>query len=238
MFTALSACRERGADAARVVEAAAELSRAGTDLCRGVVRELDGGAHGPTMDGPEYPDTARLKPAVLLRAACRVGAIIGGGNREQTDRLGRFGSALGAARRIREDLLPFVAHPCEPGVPAPSGLANRHPTLPLLLARQAGSAEDRRLLRCLVHGVTDPDPAANDEDVADRFDRLREVLDRTGALAAATALMHRWIESALTELAGLPDGAAHASLTDLVRSVGELPAPTHTERAGLSPSGV
>jgi len=45
------------------------------------------------------------KTAGLFRAACRVGAIVGGGHDEAVERIGRFGERLGLAFQIADDLL-------------------------------------------------------------------------------------------------------------------------------------
>ncbi len=45
------------------------------------------------------------KTGALIRVACRLGALLGGGDEEATDRLGRFGREIGLAFQIVDDIL-------------------------------------------------------------------------------------------------------------------------------------
>jgi geranylgeranyl diphosphate synthase type II len=45
------------------------------------------------------------KTGALIRVACQLGALLGGGNEEATDRLGRFGREIGLAFQIVDDIL-------------------------------------------------------------------------------------------------------------------------------------
>lgn len=60
-----------------------------------------------TLD--EYLDMIGKKTAWLLKVACALGAICGGGNEEQVRLLSHFGYNLGLGFQIQDDLLDFVA---------------------------------------------------------------------------------------------------------------------------------
>ena len=89
-------------------------------VCRQAAYELThaAGAHGMVAGQVEdmavtdaAPDEETLmrvqggKTAALLRAACRGGAIIGGGTPEQIEALGRYGTHLGYAFQMVDDVL-------------------------------------------------------------------------------------------------------------------------------------
>ena len=90
------------------------------DVCRRAAYELThaSGVHGMvagqvedmsvTDEAPDEETLMRVqggKTAALLRAACRGGAIVGGGTDEQVDALGRYGTHLGFAFQMIDDVL-------------------------------------------------------------------------------------------------------------------------------------
>lgn len=57
----------------------------------------------------DYLDMIGKKTAWLLKVACALGGICGGGSEEQVELLDRFGYGLGLGFQIQDDLLDFVA---------------------------------------------------------------------------------------------------------------------------------
>lgn len=57
----------------------------------------------------EYLDMIAKKTAWLLKVACALGAICGGGSQRQVELLTRFGDLLGLGFQIQDDLLDFIA---------------------------------------------------------------------------------------------------------------------------------
>lgn len=55
------------------------------------------------------------KTGALIKAACILGVIAGGGNEKQLDAAGRFASALGLAFQIRDDMLDVIGNEQELG---------------------------------------------------------------------------------------------------------------------------
>lgn len=53
----------------------------------------------------DYINVATYKTASLFEASCKIGAIIGGGNEEQTNALANFGRYIGIAYQIHDDLM-------------------------------------------------------------------------------------------------------------------------------------
>ena len=117
-----------------MVESVAVLAEAGSDLCRGQM--LEARLVGDITAEPEaYLEMARLKTGALFRAVCQIGALLAGADSEQAAALGRYGSDLGVAFQIRDDLILF-ADPEDSDKPTGSDLANGRPTLPVLMAYQ------------------------------------------------------------------------------------------------------
>ena len=92
---------------------------------------------------------AQRKTGALLDCACSLGALAGGGSPEQVAHLGQFGSRLGLAFQVVDDLLGMWGDPATTGKPAHSDLRNRKKSLPIVAALTSGTAEGEELARWL-----------------------------------------------------------------------------------------
>jgi geranylgeranyl pyrophosphate synthase len=91
-------------------QAVAVLARATLALTRGELhQERTLGDLALAEDA--YLARCRDKTGALFGAACRLGALLGGGDRELQERLGAFGEGLGVAFQIVDDVLDIVGGP-------------------------------------------------------------------------------------------------------------------------------
>ena len=179
-------------------EAVRDLSRASSALARG---ELMQRADAWSADVPEerYLERCVLKTGRLFEAACRLGARLGDPGPAAADALGTFGTAVGLAFQIFDDVLD-VSGPVErTGKHRGTDLLDGTVTLPLILARRADSGLRSLDLRA---EVRTPEAA---EAVCDR-------IAATGALTAARerALEHVAAAKAALDEASLPDRTRRA----------------------------
>ena len=161
------------------------LSEASSALAEGeLLQRAD--AWNAEVSLERYLRRCELKTARLFEAACRLGALEGGGGPEE---LGAFGRRIGLAFQLLDDVLD-VSGPAErTGKQRGTDLLDGTVTLPFILARERDSglaALDPRAI----------DSAAVAEDVCDR-------IAATGALDEARA---RALEMVNEAKAGLPDG--------------------------------
>ncbi|SOE58217.1 geranylgeranyl diphosphate synthase, type I [Streptomyces sp. OV198] len=200
-FAALSECGRLGVPADRVERAMAVQAEAGVAICRGAFDEL--AMRGDLELGVgAYVAMARAKTAVLLAAACRVGAILGGGDAPTTELLGDFGDHLGICFQIRDDVLPYDPIAARAmGKPSDSDVRNRRPTLPVLIAHRRADPKSRAALRHALLDETEPELA---------LCRIRAVLERTGALDTAHAMADDHARRARELLTRLP-ATAHVA---------------------------
>ncbi|WP_305730783.1 polyprenyl synthetase family protein [Streptomyces mirabilis] len=200
-FAALSECRRLGVPADRVERAMAVQAEAGVAICRGAFDEL--AMRGDLELGVgAYVAMARAKTAVLLAAACRVGAILGGGDAPTTELLGDFGDHLGICFQIRDDVLPYDPIAARAmGKPSDSDVRNRRPTLPVLIAHRRADPKSRAALRHALLDETEPELA---------LCRIRAVMERTGALDTAHAMADDYARRARELLTRLP-ATAHVA---------------------------
>lgn len=225
LFQQLGDCRRTGVPAGCVLDAVEALGAAGQQTARGVAQEvaLSGSLREVTAaaDGgiAAYVEMVRLKSASLFRAACQVGALLGGGSPEQAEVLAAYGEAMGIAFQIRDDLLPYVSDGAggegdvgdvHAGKPVCSDLRNRRPALPVLLAHRLGGRTERAVLAELVDG-------SSDERARQR--QLARLARDTGALRAAQSMARTYVVRCHRALAPVPPGADRDRLAWLADEV-------------------
>jgi geranylgeranyl diphosphate synthase, type I len=204
---------ERGSLPAARAAAAAALAAAGRDLCRGQMleAELVGDLDAGTL---WYPEMIRLKTGALFRAVCQIGALLGGASLEAASGLARYGEHVGIAFQIRDDLLDYLAGPEQTGKPTASDLRNGRPTLPLLLAYDAGTDAQRLELAAVLERR-----GAGAADV----DRVIGLFEELGVVGYARHQMTTHAEFAHAELAALDPSPSVDVLASIARWTGEGP---------------
>ena len=158
------------------------LSDASGALARGELLQRED-AFDLEITRERYLERCDLKTGRLFRAACELGALEAEG---PVEALGRFGTRIGLAFQILDDVLD-VSGPAErTGKHRGTDLLDGTITLPLILARERG-LEPRR--------VSTPAQA----------EALCDGIAATGALDAAREQAHALVAEAKRELTGLPD---------------------------------
>lgn len=137
------------ANAARVLKASLILSRAAgeagmvggqmIDIAWSNPHENDSDNSQPII-GSQLLQMHALKTGALLRAACEMGAVLGGGDTETIEHLAYYGAQVGRAFQLKDDLLDVEGDPEIMGKSA-SDIANDKITAPAFF----GIEETRRL---------------------------------------------------------------------------------------------
>ena len=102
---------------------------------------LDLEAEGKKLNLTELKEIHKRKTGALIRAAVRMGGIIGGGGEAAIEALSNYGEALGLAFQITDDLLDQEAKPIVLGKAVGSDLRNQKSTYPGIV----GTDESHRL---------------------------------------------------------------------------------------------
>ncbi len=90
------------------------------------------------------------KTVLLIAATTEIGSLVGGGGKKQRQALSKYGTNLGSAFQIIDDLLDYLGDKNKTGKPVGNDLAEGKMTLPLILAmKRAGKNERDRLLDIL-----------------------------------------------------------------------------------------
>ena len=171
-------------------DAVAALSRASSALARGeLMQRAD--AWSPDVARERYLERCELKTARLFEAACRLGALLGAPGPRCADALGLFGTRIGLAFQILDDVLDVSGPTTRTGKPRGADLLDGTVTLPLIIARERDPDLRSQDLRAL---VTSP---AQADAVCDR-------IATTGALGDAREQALHFVAQAKAALHELP----------------------------------
>ena len=211
-FHALAACRGR-LPAERIVRALETVTQAGIETCFGEALEA-ALAGDVTVPAERYLRVVRAKTGSLIRGAAEGGAILGGGSSRQSAAMRAYGEHLGVAFQLVDDVLAYASDADALGKPVHSDLRNRRATLPVLYALERGDPGARRLLSTAFAG-----PAPDEAGTSELYLRVRDALERSGALARTLRLAADHCEAARGALAALPANEGTARLDGLALAV-------------------
>jgi heptaprenyl diphosphate synthase len=170
-------------------------------LCQGQVRELQT-VFDVGRDEEAYLAAIAGKTASLFAAACRIGGIVGGLDRDAIEAVTVYGHRYGMAFQIVDDVLDVVATEEQLGKPSGHDMAEGIYTLPVIRALAAGddaSAELRELLgRPLL-------------EVAE-IERARKLVKAGSGVEEAVALARQYGDEAAHVLSTLPESEAASTL--------------------------
>ncbi|MGM9488855.1 octaprenyl diphosphate synthase [Ideonella sp. YS5] len=165
--------------------------------------------HDPDLAVDAYLKVIRYKTAKLFEASARLGAVVAGAPRAVEDACAEYGRALGTAFQLVDDLLDYEGDTQALGKNVGDDLREGKPTLPLLIAMERGTAEERALIR---HAI--------EQGEVERLAEIVTIVRRTGALQATREAARAEAQVARERLFALPASAAREALLELcARSV-------------------
>ncbi len=100
----------------------------------------------PTISEAQYLEIIEKKTASLFSASCEIGGILGKASPEEEQSLIEYGTNLGLAFQIVDDLLDFTGDEKILGKPILSDLSEGRITLPLIRSLESGESNERRRL--------------------------------------------------------------------------------------------
>ena len=107
------------------------------------------------LDDANYFKVLMGKTAALISAACEAGVIHAQGNEEQRQALRTYGTNLGLAFQIIDDLLDYLGDPAKTGKVVGNDFQEGKMTLPLINTLAQANEEDREILISLLKGSAD-----------------------------------------------------------------------------------
>ncbi len=167
----------------RILEVLTETT---TKMSEGEVLQLIH-ADNLEIDEEEYLEVIVRKTAVLISAACQIGAIFGGGNEAQEKALRDYGRHLGIAFQLVDDALDYTGDVKELGKPVGNDIKEGKATLPLIYALRHGQPADKKRLRKVF---------SSDEITPLDFSQVHDIVTRSGGIEYTQRLANRHIEQA------------------------------------------
>ena len=173
-------------------------------LCEGELLQLSN-RENFELDVSTYMEILRRKTAVLVGACCRVGATLSNAPDEVVDAAERFGSHLGVAFQIQDDLLDLLGDLEVVGKSTGRDIATGKLTLPILLHLEGESEAERKKTVAMVKKC---------DQVG-----LRARLEASGAIEAARCEANRLVADAKKGLAVFEPSSALDLLHTLADAV-------------------
>ena len=191
------AAREGSMDVIRV------FSRVTVGLSEGEVLQITAKGDADTSE-ETYLRIIGKKTAGFIAGCCEIGAMLAGASPSVITALTSYGSNLGLAFQIADDLLDYEGDPLETGKPACGDLREGKMTLPLILAlRDMASAERQAMLVIL----SEPE-RLTDTEVSD----VRAAILRHDGYARTRAVAASYVDAAQDALCALPPSSYRDSL--------------------------
>ncbi|GGY16420.1 octaprenyl diphosphate synthase [Paludibacterium paludis] len=151
-----------------------------------------------------YLQVIRYKTAKLFEAACRVGALIAGADEAGVRAMSEYGTHLGTAFQIIDDVLDYSGDAETIGKSLGDDLAEGKPTLPLIYTMRNGAPAAAALVR-----------RAIEEASRDLFQEVLCAVQSCGALDYARSEAVKAADAAIAAIAGLPDSDAKKAMIEL-----------------------
>jgi len=168
-------------------------------LCEGQVLELQN-AYNVDRTESAYLASIEGKTAALFASACRIGAIVGGLDRDHVNRLTDFGTQFGYAFQIVDDILDVTATDAQLGKPAGNDLVEGVYTLPVIRSLQGQNGEALRQI--LGRQLTESDR-----------DAARHIVRSNGAIPASVEVAKEYVDAAVATVSTM-QGPGAAALTN------------------------
>jgi len=172
-------------------------------LCDGELTEISAPARMPNES--EYLERIELKTASLYAACCQGAAILADAEPEHVAALGAYGTNIGLAFQITDDVLDLVGDEGDLGKEVGRDLAEAMPTLPMIYAVADMDGDRRELSRRIV--APDKSPGEVRE--------LLAAIRASGGIERARDRARGFHDAAVEALGRLPERPERDALRDV-----------------------
>ncbi|HVN25385.1 MAG TPA: polyprenyl synthetase family protein [Syntrophorhabdales bacterium] len=181
------------------------MANATTKLAEGEIMELLRTSDINTSE-KDYYEVIDNKTAVLLAAACEIGAILGDVEVEKRLALREFGYHLGMAFQLKDDLLDYIATDSTLGKNTGIDFKEGKVTLPLIHALQFADAAERGIIATALQKKT-----TSKKD----FQKVKEIIEKYGGLEYTSKVSEEHVDKARRFLSLFSPSPYKEALTEL-----------------------
>ncbi|QMU61931.1 MAG: octaprenyl diphosphate synthase [Gammaproteobacteria bacterium] len=179
------------------------LARASNTIAEGEVMQLLN-CNDPDTTEERYMTVIQSKTAKLFEAACQLGAILAGQSNEIEQACAAYGTHIGTAFQLKDDLLDYQASPDEMGKNIGDDLAEGKPTLPLIYALKNSYGSNAKMIRAAIinggkHHMQD----------------IMQVIESTNAIAYTEECANQQAQMARQQIEMLPNNPYRDALVEL-----------------------
>ena len=179
------------------------LSEATNVIAEGEVQQLMN-MHDASLSEEDYVRVIRSKTAKLFEASARLAALLSQSPPEVEAACADYGQALGTAFQVIDDVLDYDGDVAEMGKNLGDDLREGKVTLPLIIAMQRGTEQERQTLQ-----------QAIETGGTEKMAEIVAIVQRTGALDATRASAAVQAQRAVDALSVLPDTPYREALLKL-----------------------
>ena len=158
----------------------------------------------------DYLEVIFRKTAVLISAACEVGAVLAGKKGWEREALREYGKLLGYAFQITDDLLDYLGVSEETGKEIGNDFKEGKVTLPFILALEEATPSDRKRLLRLIK---------MDSPTREDFEETKALIEKYEGFSRTKKRAEEFVEGALRELARFPASETRHLLEGITRYV-------------------
>lgn len=178
------------------------------EICDGQLREtLESHDLGQTRDS--YEKRIYGKTAALFAGAAEMGAVIGGASEDVIQELRRFGTELGMAFQVIDDILDLRERTDTIGKPAGNDLRQGVVTVPVMMFAESipPDSDTRKAVEAVIAG-----DETNDANINAIVSQIRT----SGALERAEEVARMYVERARQRLGVIPDDETRRYMNDML----------------------
>ena len=188
------------------------LSRIAAEVCEGQQFDMNFEAYDSVHED-EYLNRIRLKTAVLLGFSLQLGAILAGAEKEDSEKLYRFGVDIGVGFQLKDDLLDVFADQAKFGKQVGGDIISNKKTFLLIKANELAEGDAKMKLEYWLEAKT----FNKEEKVA----AVTAIYDSLGIKSLTEAKMKAYFDKGFEQYAALevPNKKIYISLLQLTQDL-------------------
>ncbi len=161
------------------------------EVCEGQQLDMDFETRDD-VTAEEYIEMIRLKTAVLLAGAIKIGALAGGATAQDTQALYDYGILIGLAFQLQDDLLDSFGDPATFGKAIGGDIMENKKTYMLISALALADSGQKREIQAW---LANPDPVREE-----KIEAMRDLFEATGARTATEKKVEELYDKAMSKL--------------------------------------